>query len=148
MGLLFNLVMATPTKESKRCHVTSGQTPSDKKRNRPERHDSSSRKSLNYSVSASQNDKENSKVTTLKHTLFFYDYFDYFDIFINVYTFVCSRLHQVSRQYCKEKFVLFLRVKSEKVPKNIFGPMPKTKQQCSLLPFTKINRHQTKSGQP
>lgn len=71
MGLLFNLVMATPTKESKRCHVSSGQTPSDKKRNRPERHGSSSRKSLNYLDSASQNDKENSKVTTLQHTLFF-----------------------------------------------------------------------------
>ena len=81
MGLLFNSVMATPTKESKRCHVTSGQTPSDKKRNRPERHGSSSRKSLNYLDSASQDDKENSKVTTLNHTLFFYDYFD---ISINV----------------------------------------------------------------
>ena len=68
MGLLFNMVMATATKESKGCH---GQTPSDKKRNCPERHGSSSRKSLNYLVSASQNDKENSKVTTLKHTLFF-----------------------------------------------------------------------------
>ena len=59
-------------KESKQCHVTSGQMPSDKKINRPEFHCLSLRKSLNYLDSSSQIDRENSKVTALKHTLLFF----------------------------------------------------------------------------
>lgn len=51
MGLHSFLVMATPRKENKRCHLTTGQTPNEKKRNRPRGHIQehiSSRKSLDY----------------------------------------------------------------------------------------------------
>lgn len=44
-------VMATPRKDNKRCHLTTGQTPNEKKRNRPRGHIQehiSSRKSLDY----------------------------------------------------------------------------------------------------
>lgn len=51
MGLHSFLVMATPRKDNKRCHLTTGQTPNEKKRNRPRGHIQehiSSRKSLDY----------------------------------------------------------------------------------------------------
>ena len=51
MGLLSFLVMANPRKENKRCHLTSGQTPNEKKRNRPRKYvqgHTASRKSLDY----------------------------------------------------------------------------------------------------
>ncbi|KAL9977763.1 hypothetical protein ACROYT_G015203 [Oculina patagonica] len=41
-------VMSTPTKDKKRCHITSGQTPNDKKKNRPQTRHASSRKTLDY----------------------------------------------------------------------------------------------------
>ena len=47
MGLLCFSVMSTPTKQNKRCHVASGRTPNEKKKNRPERN-AGSRKSLAY----------------------------------------------------------------------------------------------------
>lgn len=51
MSVLSFLVMATPRKENKRCHLTTGQTPNEKKRNRPggqiQLH-IGSRKSLDY----------------------------------------------------------------------------------------------------
>ena len=59
MGLFSFLVMATPRKENKRCHLTTGQTPNEKKRNRPGGHiqgHTGSRKSLAYD-SVEQNNK-------------------------------------------------------------------------------------------
>lgn len=51
MSVLSFLVMATPRKENKRCHLTTGQTPKEKKRNQPggqiQGH-IGSRKSLDY----------------------------------------------------------------------------------------------------
>ena len=51
MGLLSFLVMATPRKENKRYHLATGQTPNEKKRNRPRGHNQEHtilRKSLDY----------------------------------------------------------------------------------------------------
>ena len=55
--------MSTPTKDNKRCHVVSGHTPNDRKKNRPER-DCRSKRSLNYTPIERQSDK--SKVCRLK----------------------------------------------------------------------------------
>ena len=58
MGHFSFLVMATPRKENKRCHLTTGQTPNEK-RNRPGGHKQGhigSRKSLAYD-SVEQNNK-------------------------------------------------------------------------------------------
>ena len=59
MSVLSFLVMATPRKENKRCHLTTGQTPNEKKKNQPggqiQGH-IGSRKSLDYD-SVEQNNK-------------------------------------------------------------------------------------------
>ena len=73
MSVLSFLVMATPRKENKRCHLTTGQTPNEKKKNRPGEQIQGhigSRKSLDYD-SVEQNNEVSFLYVVLSTCLLF-----------------------------------------------------------------------------
>ena len=99
MGNFSFLVMATPRKEDKRCHLTTGQTPNEKKRNQPGGHKQGhivSRKSLAY-----DSVEQNNKVSFL-YILFSTCSYFFVLIYFYLFTYCTSHLHHVSGECCKE----------------------------------------------
>ena len=143
MGHFSFLVMATPRKENKRCHLTTGQTPNEK-RNRPGGHKQGhigSRKSLAYD-SVEQNNK-----LSFLHILFSTCSCFFVLIYFYLFTIYCtSRLRHASGECCKE--LLWLPPLGNASQKSTLGPKLKTGPQSSSLQCTKMNRPQTTSGQP